>query len=81
MYFPLASSYFSDLSKSACNSATVSYLFIFGVFFIFFAEIPNLSVEIVSARLLGCGEQVTIKVVFELPPKDYCNTRVSFESL
>jgi len=42
-------------------------LFIFGLFFIFLAEIPNLNVEIVSAILFGCGEHVTIKLVFEFP--------------
>jgi len=46
-------------------------LFILGLFLIFLAEIPNLKDEIVYGILFGCGEQVTIKVVFELPPKDY----------
>jgi len=56
-------------------------LFILGLFFIFFAETPNLRDDIVSARLFGCGEQVTIRVVFEFPPNDYCRTLVSLLSL
>ena len=51
------------------------------MFFIFLAEIPNLNVEIVSEILLGWGEQVTIKLVLELPPKLYCRTLVNLESL
>jgi hypothetical protein len=43
---------------------------ILGLFLIFLAEIPNRKDEIVSAMLFGWGEHVTIKVVFELPPKD-----------
>jgi hypothetical protein len=27
--------------------------------------------------LLGCGEQVTIRLVLELPPSDSCSTRVN----
>lgn len=71
MYLSLVWIYFSALSKRVNNYATVISLFIFGEFLIFFAEIPNLKVEIVSAKLLGWGEQVTIKQVLELPPKDY----------
>jgi len=45
------------------------------------AEIPNLKEDMVYAILLGWGEHVTIKVVLELPPKDYCKTLVSLLSL
>ncbi len=48
----------------------MSSLLIFGLFLIFLADTPNLNEEIVSATLLGCGEQVTISVVLELPPSD-----------
>jgi len=71
MYLSLVCIYFSALSNKVNNSATVISLFILGEFLIFFAEIPNLNVEIVSAKLFGWGEQVTIKQVLELPPKDY----------
>lgn len=70
MYLFLTYSYFSDLSSRAWSSATVISLLIFGVFLIFLAEIPKRKVEMVSARLLGCGEHVTISVVLELPPSD-----------
>jgi len=47
----------------------------------FLALYPNLSVLKVSASLNGCGEQVTIKHVFELPPNDSVNILVSLDSL
>jgi hypothetical protein len=62
---------FSALSNKVSSSGTVIYLFILGVFFIFLADIPNLREDMVSAMLFGWGEQVTIKLVFELPPNDY----------
>lgn len=77
MYLSLICISFSALSSKVRSSGTVSSLLIFGVFFIFLAEIPKRREEIVSAILLGWGEQVTIKEVFELPPKDSWRTRVS----
>ena len=77
MYLSFACISFSDLSRRVNNSGTVSSLFIFGLFFIFLADIPKRRDETVSAKLLGWGEHVTIKLVLELPPKDYCNTLVS----
>lgn len=56
-------------------------MLILGVFLIFLAEIPKRRVEMVSARLLGWGEQVTMRVVLELPPSDYWRTLVSLLSL
>ena len=50
------------------------------VFLILFARIPNRRVESVSASLYEDGEQLMISVVLELPPRDSCNIRVSFES-
>lgn len=44
------------------------------------ARIPNRRVERVSASLYDDGEQLMIKVVRELPPRDSCRIRVSFES-
>lgn len=55
-------------------------LLILGLFLIFFAETPNLNDEIVSATLLMCGEQVTMRVVLEFPPNDYWSTLVSLLS-
>lgn len=81
MYFYLSERSFYAFYSKFWSSATVIYLLILGLFFIFFAEIPNLNVDIVSAMLLGCGEHVTIKVVLELPPSDYCKTLVSLLSL
>jgi hypothetical protein len=53
MYLSLVCIYFSALSNRVNNSATVISLLILGEFLIFFAEIPNLNVDIVSAKLLG----------------------------
>jgi len=41
-----------------------------GLFLIFFALAPNLRVEIVSSSLKLEGEQVMIRQVLELPPRD-----------
>ena len=81
MYLSFYPKSFYAFYNKFCNSATVIYLLIFGLFFIFLADIPNLKEEIVYAILLGCGEHVTISVVFELPPNDYCKTLVSLLSL
>ena len=81
MYFYLSPSYLSVFYNKFCNYPTVISLFIFGLFFIFFAETPKRRVETVSAVLFGWGEQVTINDVFELPPKDYCRTLVNLLSL
>jgi len=63
------------------NSSTVLSLLILGLFFIFFAQAPNHKVLIVSSSLKLLGEQVIIKHVFELPPRDSYKTLVNFESL
>lgn len=44
-----------------------------------FARLPKSRVEIVSSILSRAGEQLMIKAVRELPPRDSCSTRVSFE--
>jgi hypothetical protein len=51
------------------------------LFLILFARIPNRRVERVSASLNDAGEQLMIRVVRELPPRDSCRMRVNFESL
>lgn len=71
MYFSRSASYFYAFYRRLCNSATVIYLLILGLFLIFLAEIPKRSDEIVYAMLLGWGEHVTMRVVLELPPNDY----------
>lgn len=81
IYLSLSERSFYAFSNKFWSSATVIYLLIFGLFLIFLAEIPNLKEDIVSAILLGWGEHVTINVVLELPPKDYCKTLVSLLSL
>ena len=81
MYLSFVWMSFSALSRRVRSSGTVISLLILGVFLIFLAEIPNRRDEMVSARLLGWGEQVTIKLVFEFPPKDYWRTLVNLLSL
>lgn len=81
MYLSLVWISFSARSRRVRSYGTVISLLIFGVFLIFFAEIPNRRVDIVSEMLLGWGEQVTIKLVFEFPPKDSWRTLVSLLSL
>jgi hypothetical protein len=71
MYFYFYDRVFSAFYNKLCSWATVSYLLIYGLFLIFLAETPNLNDEMVSPILLICGEQVTMRVVFELPPSDY----------
>lgn len=71
---------FSSLAIICCSSWIVGYLFIFGLFFIFWAVSPNLSVETVSDMLLSCGEHVSMRVVFELPPSESWIILVSLES-
>ena len=56
-------------------------LFTLALFLIYFALIPNFSVEIVSFLLNILGLHVITKAVFELPPKDSCKICVSLESL
>ena len=46
-----------------------------------FALTPNFKVDIVSAKLYILGEQVTIKVVLELPPKVSYKILVNLEFL
>ena len=80
----LASAVFNfsfNCATNFCNSATVISLFILGLFFIFFALSPNLNVDKDSLSLYIEGEQVIIKHVFELPPKDSCKTLVNLDSL
>jgi hypothetical protein len=72
---------FSDFYSSICSSPTVSSLLIFALLVIFLAETPNLRVEMVYDRLVGCGEHVMIRVVRALPPNDSCRILVSLESL
>jgi len=45
-----------------------------------FYLIPNLKVDNVSVSLKEDGEQLIIKVVLELPPRDSCKIRVSLLS-
>lgn len=54
----------------ALSSGIVYSLFIFGLFLIALALIPNLNVLIVSYSLYGDGEHVTINVVLLFPPKE-----------
>lgn len=61
------------------SSPTVSYLFIFALLLTFFALTPNLKVETVSCKFVGCGEQVITRVVLELPPRDSCRILVSLD--
>lgn len=67
---------FSLILMSSC---TVSSRLIFGLFFTFCAFYPKRRVEIVSAKCISWGEQVTIRVVFELPPKDSLRSLVNLE--
>lgn len=64
-----------------CSSWTVSSLFILGLFFTLWAFYPNLNVDMVSARCISWGEHVTIKVVFEFPPRESLRILVNFVSL
>jgi hypothetical protein len=41
---------------------------------------PKRIEESVSAKLFLAGDKVMMTHVFELPPSEFCNTRVSFES-
>ena len=71
----------SDFANRNFSSDKDTSLFIFGLFFIYFALFPNFNVDIVSASLNILGEHVIIKHVLEFPPKDSDNIRVSLESL
>lgn len=51
------------------------------LFFIVLARVPKRRVDTVSASLNDDGEQLIIRVVFELPPSDSYRIRVSLESL
>lgn len=70
----------SSFSTIFINYWTVNYLFIFGLFLIFCAFSPNRNVDMVYGRCISCGEQVTIRVVLEFPPKESFNIFVSLES-
>lgn len=72
---------FSALSNKNLSSCKDISLFIFGLFLIYLARLPNLRVEMVSASLYIDGLHVIIKHVLELPPKDSYRTLVSLESL
>ena len=63
------------------NYLALFYSFIFALFFILFALYPNLNVLNVSLSLYEHIEQHITNVVLLLPPNDYCNILVSFESL
>jgi len=60
----------SAFANIALSSSMVLSLLIFGLFLIFFALAPNLKVPTVSSSLKLDGEQVMIRHVLELPPKD-----------
>ena len=51
------------------------------MFLIFLARSPNRSVPMVSCKLNSDGEQVMIRVVFELPPMESWSILVSTEFL
>lgn len=69
----------SSFSFIFSNSWTVNSRLIFGLFLTFWAFSPNLKVDNVSGRCISCGEQVTIRVVFELPPRESRRIRVNLE--
>ena len=71
----------SSFSIIFCSSSTVSSRFILGLFLIFCAFYPNLKVEIVYEIWISWGEQVTIKVVLEFPPKESFIILVNFDYL
>lgn len=52
-----------------------------GKFFIYFALKPNLKAISVSDPSIKEGETLIIKLVIEFPPRLYCKSLVSFESL
>ena len=54
---------------------------ILGLFLMFLALDPNLNVLKDSRSLNGCGEHVTIKHVFEFPPRDSERILVNLDSL
>ena len=55
-------------------------VFIWGLFFIFYAFDPYLRVLRDSCLFWTCGETVTIMHVFELPPRESARIRVSLDS-
>lgn len=63
------------------NYLALFYSFTLALFFILFALYPNLNVLSVYLSLYEHIEQHITNVVLLLPPKDYCNILVSFESL
>lgn len=56
-------------------------MFILGLFFIFLALAPNLSVPKVSFSLYEHIDDANTKVVFEFPPIDSLKILVNLESL
>ena len=71
---------YSAFSNSLRSSGMVYSLLTFALFLIERALWPKRQVESVSWSLKGLGEQVTIRHVFELPPRDSLSIRVSFDS-
>merc|ERR1712060_228048 len=61
------------------NWLDVYSLLTFALFLMLFAFLANVSVLIVSSRLVICGEQHTTTVVFVFPPKLSCKRYVSFD--
>ena len=69
------------MSRSrAFNAGTFSSSFTCGLLLIFCARSPKRSVLSVSCALNDDGEQLITSVVRELPPRQFCSSRVSFES-
>jgi len=49
-------------------------------FLIFFAQVANFKVEIVSENASGAGEIITIIVVLQFPPNESLSNLVNLES-
>jgi hypothetical protein len=63
------------------NSAGDNSAFTRAEFLMDLARIPKRRVPNVSASLYEEGEQLMMRVVLELPPRDSCRIRVNLESL
>eukprot|EP01047_Picozoa_sp_COSAG01_P033994 COSAG01_NODE_2531_length_7495_cov_6.504191_7_plen_245_part_00 len=68
------------LSSAAVLTSTDFCSFTLTTVLIALARAPKRSVERVSAELSSCGEAATTSEVLQLPPRDCCSMRVSFES-
>ena len=72
---------FSAICNICFSSCNENSLLTLALFLICLALCPKRSVDLVSSSLNTEGEQAMINEVLELPPKDSCRRRVSFESL